>query len=189
MSNAELGFLLFLILTVGHYAVIWSIYLEKQLVSQPIRDKQISDMCRSCDLSFVFLGWASKQEEKGQEEEDEPETCRWSQVYWSGSDWQVPVWHHPHSSSCLLVRLWFVFFFCSRNQERPHWQDILPLKLSIWLYLSVKNLPQTLQVLQILDGLRSFLRFWWTILTVLFVLFQFVSFDKSEKIMVLWCYQ
>lgn len=34
MSNAELAFLLFLILTVGHYAVIWSIYLEKQLVSQ-----------------------------------------------------------------------------------------------------------------------------------------------------------
>lgn len=33
MSNGELGFLLFLILTVGHYAVIWSIYLEKQLVS------------------------------------------------------------------------------------------------------------------------------------------------------------
>lgn len=36
MSNAELGFLLFLIVTVGHYAVIWSIYLEKQLVRQPI---------------------------------------------------------------------------------------------------------------------------------------------------------
>lgn len=34
MSNAELGFLLFVILTVGHYAVIWSIYLEKQLVRQ-----------------------------------------------------------------------------------------------------------------------------------------------------------
>lgn len=33
MSNGELGFLLFLILTVGHYAVIWSIYLEKQLVN------------------------------------------------------------------------------------------------------------------------------------------------------------
>uniref|UniRef100_A0A3Q4HZ34 DnaJ homolog subfamily C member 1-like n=1 Tax=Neolamprologus brichardi TaxID=32507 RepID=A0A3Q4HZ34_NEOBR len=31
MSNVELGFLLFVILTVGHYAVIWSIYLEKQL--------------------------------------------------------------------------------------------------------------------------------------------------------------
>lgn len=36
MSNAELAFLLFLILTVGHYAVIWSIYLEKQLVRQLI---------------------------------------------------------------------------------------------------------------------------------------------------------
>uniref|UniRef100_A0A674NN89 DnaJ homolog subfamily C member 1 n=1 Tax=Takifugu rubripes TaxID=31033 RepID=A0A674NN89_TAKRU len=67
MSNAELGFLLFLILTVGHYAVIWSIYLEKQLVRQ-------------------------KEEEK-----------------------------------------------------RPHWHDILPLKLSIWVYLSMKNLPQTIQ--------------------------------------------
>lgn len=32
MSNTELAFLLFLILTVGHYAIIWSIYLEKQLV-------------------------------------------------------------------------------------------------------------------------------------------------------------
>lgn len=41
MSNAELAFLLFLILTVGHYAVIWSIYLEKQLVRQPIRTQQI----------------------------------------------------------------------------------------------------------------------------------------------------
>ncbi|NXC69971.1 DNJC1 protein, partial [Anhinga anhinga] len=32
MSNAELALLLFIILTVGHYAVVWSIYLEKQLV-------------------------------------------------------------------------------------------------------------------------------------------------------------
>lgn len=38
MSNAELAFLLFLILTVGHYAVIWSIYLEKQLVRLPVGD-------------------------------------------------------------------------------------------------------------------------------------------------------
>ena len=43
MSNAELAFLLFLILTVGHYAVIWSIYLEKQLVRQPIRAQQHTD--------------------------------------------------------------------------------------------------------------------------------------------------
>lgn len=33
MSNAELALLLFIIFTVGHYAVLWSIYLEKQLVS------------------------------------------------------------------------------------------------------------------------------------------------------------
>lgn len=39
MSNAELAFLLFLILTVGHYAVIWSIYLEKQLVGLPVGDR------------------------------------------------------------------------------------------------------------------------------------------------------
>ncbi|KAJ3580571.1 hypothetical protein NHX12_034367, partial [Muraenolepis orangiensis] len=65
MSNAELGFLLFLILTVGHYAIIWSVYLEKQL--------------------------------------DE------------------------------------------MDQDRPQWQDILPLKLSIWLYLSIKSLPQAIQ--------------------------------------------
>uniref|UniRef100_A0A2D4M2P3 Uncharacterized protein n=1 Tax=Micrurus spixii TaxID=129469 RepID=A0A2D4M2P3_9SAUR len=31
MSNEELALLLFIILTVGHYAVVWSIYLEKQL--------------------------------------------------------------------------------------------------------------------------------------------------------------
>ncbi|XP_066487294.1 dnaJ homolog subfamily C member 1 isoform X2 [Tiliqua scincoides] len=31
MSNAELALLLFIIVTVGHYAVVWSIYLEKQL--------------------------------------------------------------------------------------------------------------------------------------------------------------
>ncbi|MGH0140429.1 UNVERIFIED_CONTAM: hypothetical protein FKN15_015973 [Acipenser sinensis] len=43
MSNAELGLLLFIILTVGHYAVIWSIYLEKQLdelLSRKKREKR-----------------------------------------------------------------------------------------------------------------------------------------------------
>uniref|UniRef100_A0A672FVE5 DnaJ homolog subfamily C member 1 n=1 Tax=Salarias fasciatus TaxID=181472 RepID=A0A672FVE5_SALFA len=76
LSNTELGLLLFLILTVGHYAVIWSIYLEKQLVRQPMGRGHI----------------------------------------------ETP-----------------------RFQDRPHWQDILPLKLSIWIYLSAKNLPQTIQ--------------------------------------------
>lgn len=49
MSNAELAFLLFLILTVGHYAVIWSIYLEKQLVRQLMgaRPGRLSRGCSS----------------------------------------------------------------------------------------------------------------------------------------------
>ncbi|KAM4605065.1 dnaJ homolog subfamily C member 1 [Polymixia lowei] len=84
MSNAELGFLLFLILTVGHYAVIWSIYLEKQL------DEMLSK---------------KKKKKK--------------------------VNSRPVEELRVL--------------DRPHWQDILPLKLSIWLYLSIKALPQTIQ--------------------------------------------
>ncbi|XP_030055292.1 dnaJ homolog subfamily C member 1 [Microcaecilia unicolor] len=43
LSNAELALLLFIILTVGHYAVVWSIYLEKQLdelLSRKKRDKK-----------------------------------------------------------------------------------------------------------------------------------------------------
>ncbi|XP_018534619.1 dnaJ homolog subfamily C member 1 [Lates calcarifer] len=95
MSNAELGFLLFLILTVGHYAVIWSIYLEKQLdelLSKKKKEKKKKVSSRPADELRCI----------GQERPD-------------------------------------------RVQDRPHWQDILPLKLSIWLYLSIKNLPQTVQ--------------------------------------------
>ncbi|KAK2822941.1 hypothetical protein Q5P01_023006 [Channa striata] len=95
MSNLELGFLLFLILTVGHYAVIWSIYLEKQL------DELLS----------------KKKKEKKKKVSSRPaEDLR-------------SVDHDR----------------VDRVQDRPHWQDILPLKLSIWLYLSIKNLPQTVQ--------------------------------------------
>ncbi|KAM4556195.1 dnaJ homolog subfamily C member 1 isoform 1-T1 [Fundulus diaphanus] len=95
MSNAELGFLLFLILTVGHYAVIWSIYLEKQL------DELLS----------------RKKKEKKKKLSSRP----------------------AEELRCVSQDR------ADRNQERPHWQDILPLKLSIWLYLSVINLPQTIQ--------------------------------------------
>ncbi|XP_034468757.1 dnaJ homolog subfamily C member 1 [Hippoglossus hippoglossus] len=95
MSNSELGFLLFLILTIGHYAVIWSIYLEKQLdelLSKKKKDKKKKLSSRPAEeLRFI-----------GQDRTD-------------------------------------------RVHDRPHWQDILPLKLSIWMYLSVKNLPQTVQ--------------------------------------------
>ncbi|KAM9844872.1 dnaJ homolog subfamily C member 1 [Aulostomus maculatus] len=94
MSNAELAFLLFLILTVGHYAVIWSIYLEKQL------DELLS----------------KKKKEKKKKPSAKP----------------------AEEIRCIDDRP-------DRDQDRPHWQDILPLKLSIWLYLSIKNLPQTVQ--------------------------------------------
>ncbi|XP_056913264.1 dnaJ homolog subfamily C member 1 [Takifugu flavidus] len=95
MSNAELAFLLFLILTVGHYAVIWSIYLEKQLdelLSKKKKEKRKKVSSRPAEDLRVT----------GQERAD-------------------------------------------RVLERPHWHDILPLKLSIWVYLSMKNLPQTIQ--------------------------------------------
>uniref|UniRef100_A0AAY4A2J7 DnaJ homolog subfamily C member 1 n=1 Tax=Denticeps clupeoides TaxID=299321 RepID=A0AAY4A2J7_9TELE len=96
MSNGELGFLLFLILTVGHYAVIWSIYLEKQLDELLSRKKKEKKKKAS---------GKSTEEVKcvGQEKSE-------------------------------------------RSLDKPHWQDILPLKLSIWLYLSVKSLPHAIQV-------------------------------------------
>ncbi|XP_075778617.1 dnaJ homolog subfamily C member 1 isoform X1 [Pelodiscus sinensis] len=63
MSNAELALLLFIILTVGHYAVVWSIYLEKQwgeLLSKKKRDKKKKTGSRSADE--VKLGPADKNE-------------------------------------------------------------------------------------------------------------------------------
>ncbi|KAM7379933.1 hypothetical protein PAMP_005429 [Pampus punctatissimus] len=98
MSNAELAFLLFLILTVGHYAVIWSIYLEKQL------DELLS----------------KKKKEKKKKLNSRP----------------------ADELRCISQDR------TDRVQDRPHWHDILPLKLSIWLYLSIKNLPQTVQEVQ-----------------------------------------
>ncbi|KAJ8011133.1 hypothetical protein DPEC_G00055020 [Dallia pectoralis] len=95
MSNGELGFLLFLILTVCHYAVIWSIYLEKQL------DELLSK---------------KKKEKKKKMTSKSGEELR-------------PV--GPDK--------------IERSVEKPHWQDILPLKLSIWLYLSIKSLPHVIQ--------------------------------------------
>nr|XP_023866005.1 dnaJ homolog subfamily C member 1 isoform X2 [Salvelinus alpinus] len=95
MSNGELGFLLFLILTVCHYVVIWSVYLEKQLdelLSKKKKEKKKKMSIKSAEESrFV-----------GQEK-------------------------------------------IERSHDKPHWQDILPLKLSTWLYLSVKSLPHVIQ--------------------------------------------
>ncbi|XP_061878876.1 dnaJ homolog subfamily C member 1 [Entelurus aequoreus] len=98
MSNSELAFLLFLILTVGHYVVLWSIYLEKQL------DEVLS--------------------KKKKEKKKKINSKLAEEVKWTAPD-------RP-----------------DRAQERPHWQDILPLKVSMWIYLSIKHAPQTLQEVQ-----------------------------------------
>ena len=60
MSNAELALLLFIILTVGHYAVVWSIYLEKQLVSIGNKSSDLVSLILYGILSSVFitLCWA-----------------------------------------------------------------------------------------------------------------------------------
>ncbi|XP_003786811.1 dnaJ homolog subfamily C member 1 [Otolemur garnettii] len=63
MSNAELALLLFIILTVGHYAVVWSIYLEKQLdelLSRKKREKKKKTSGKSVDVSK--LGASEKNE-------------------------------------------------------------------------------------------------------------------------------
>ncbi|XP_050950039.1 dnaJ homolog subfamily C member 1 [Labeo rohita] len=94
MSNGELGFLLFLILTVGHYAVIWSIYLEKQLDELLSRKKKEKKKKQSSKIADEIKSLAQERNERS---------------------------------------------------DRPHWHDILPLKLSIWLYYSVKSLPHIIQ--------------------------------------------
>uniref|UniRef100_A0A8C5NWW9 DnaJ heat shock protein family (Hsp40) member C1 n=1 Tax=Jaculus jaculus TaxID=51337 RepID=A0A8C5NWW9_JACJA len=63
MSNAELALLLFIILTVGHYAVVWSIYLEKQLdelLGRKKREKKKKTSGKSVDVSK--LGASEKNE-------------------------------------------------------------------------------------------------------------------------------
>uniref|UniRef100_A0A8B9GXA5 J domain-containing protein n=1 Tax=Astyanax mexicanus TaxID=7994 RepID=A0A8B9GXA5_ASTMX len=94
MSNGELGFLLFLILTVGHYAVIWSIYLEKQLDELLSKKKKEKKKKQSSKI-------VEELKTSGQEK--------------------------------------------TERSDKPHWHDILPLKLSIWLYYSLKSLPHVIQ--------------------------------------------
>lgn len=94
MSNGELGFLLFLILTVGHYAVIWSIYLEKQLDELLSRKKREKKKKQTSKITDEMKPLAQDKNER---------------------------------------------------HDRPHWHDILPLKLSIWLYYSIKSLPHIIQ--------------------------------------------
>ncbi|XP_063308606.1 dnaJ homolog subfamily C member 1 [Pelobates fuscus] len=95
MSNAELALLLFIIFTVGHYAVVWSIYLEKQLdelLSKKKREKKKKAGGKTIDeVKFSLL-------EKNE-----------------------------------------------RVSEKPQWRDLLPFKVGIWFYLTVRSLPQLFQ--------------------------------------------
>ncbi|XP_075068042.1 dnaJ homolog subfamily C member 1 [Mixophyes fleayi] len=95
MSNAELALLLFIIFTVGHYAVVWSIYLEKQL------DELLSKKKKEKKKK---AGGKSLEEVK----------------------------------SSLLEKN-------ERVLEKPQWRDLLPFKLGIWFYLTVRSLPQLFQ--------------------------------------------
>ncbi|KAM5157590.1 dnaJ homolog subfamily C member 1 [Mantella aurantiaca] len=95
MSNAELALLLFIIFTVGHYAVLWSIYLEKQL------DELLSKKKKE-----------KKRKAGGKTVED--------------------------VKSSLLEKN-------ERVLEKPQWRDLLPFKLGIWFYLTVRSLPQCVQ--------------------------------------------
>lgn len=95
MSNAELALLLFIIFTVGHYAVVWSIYLEKQL------DELLSKKKKEKKKK---AGGKSLEEVK----------------------------------SNLLEKN-------DRVLEKPQWRDLLPFKLGLWFYLTVRSLPQLFQ--------------------------------------------
>ncbi|XP_040290366.1 dnaJ homolog subfamily C member 1 [Bufo bufo] len=95
MSNAELALLLFIIFTVGHYAVVWSIYLEKQL------DELLSK---------------KKKEKKKKAGGKSVEEVK----------------------SNLLEKN-------ERVLEKPQWRDLLPFKLGLWFYLTVRSLPQLFQ--------------------------------------------
>ncbi|KAM4688542.1 dnaJ homolog subfamily C member 1 [Discoglossus pictus] len=94
MSNAELAFLLFIIFTVGHYAVVWSIYMEKQLDDLLSKKKK------------------EKRKKAGGKTLDEGK---------------------------------FGVEKSERVLEKPQWRDLLPFKLGIWFYLTVKSLPQLFQ--------------------------------------------
>ncbi|XP_070583426.1 dnaJ homolog subfamily C member 1 [Erythrolamprus reginae] len=94
MSNEELALLLFIILTVGHYAVVWSIYLEKQLDELLSRKKK------------------EKKKRSGGKNSDEMK---------------------------LGVEK------SERQVEKPQWRDLLPFKVGIWFYTTVKALPQLFQ--------------------------------------------
>ncbi|RLW11468.1 hypothetical protein DV515_00001449 [Chloebia gouldiae] len=119
MSNAELALLLFIILTVGHYAVVWSIYLEKQLggnCSFYIKDELLSKKKRE------------KKKKTGSRSTDEAKLAALDKNERLCGNNEKPT----------------ILFDC-RVLDKPQWHDLLPCKLGIWFCLTVKALPQLFQ--------------------------------------------
>ncbi|KAI2667526.1 hypothetical protein H4Q32_004030 [Labeo rohita] len=136
MSNGELGFLLFLILTVGHYAVIWSIYLEKQLVSVELLYSTVNaSFCiisPSQTFRLIADGLNSIEAKKMSGQHDELLSRKKKEK-------------KKKQSSKIADEIKSLAQERNERSDRPHWHDILPLKLSIWLYYSVKSLPHIIQ--------------------------------------------
>ncbi|XP_028659186.1 dnaJ homolog subfamily C member 1 [Erpetoichthys calabaricus] len=108
MSNAELGLLLFIILTVGHYVGMWSVYLEKQLdelLSRKRREKRKKGSSRNTED-------AKPAQERSDRLSDRP---RWYDV--------LPV----------KLGLWFYFFLKSLPQRiqdaRQFYEDYKEMKM------------------------------------------------------------
>ncbi|OXB60090.1 hypothetical protein ASZ78_004100 [Callipepla squamata] len=117
MSNAELALLLFIILTVGHYAVVWSIYLEKQLVSIVLSTSRMNCLAEKRGRR------RKKLEAKVQMK---PNLLLLKKMK-------------------VIVEILTILFGC-RALDKPQWHDLLPCKLGIWFCLTVKALPQLFQV-------------------------------------------
>ncbi|XP_041039294.1 dnaJ homolog subfamily C member 1 [Carcharodon carcharias] len=111
MSNVELSLLLFIILTVGHYAVVWSIYFEKQLddlLSRKKREKKKKTSGKTMD-----------EGKAGVPEKNERSVVK------------------PHWQDLLpcKIGIWFYFFLKSLPQC---YQDVMDFYLE-WKEMKVKE--------------------------------------------------
>ncbi|OXB84669.1 UNVERIFIED_CONTAM: hypothetical protein H355_001146 [Colinus virginianus] len=138
MSNAELALLLFIILTVGHYAVVWSIYLEKQLVSignksNLLRLLALSSLRKRVPVTFVVYMLMI--------------TCNCSSFYIKDellSRKKREKKKKTGGKSTDEAKL-AALEKNERALDKPQWHDLLPCKLGIWFCLTVKALPQLFQ--------------------------------------------
>ncbi|KAJ7414368.1 dnaJ subfamily C member 1-like [Pitangus sulphuratus] len=119
MSNAELALLLFIILTVGHYAVVWSIYLEKQLRRVPVTFVVYMLMI-TCNHSSFYI----KDELLSRKKREKKK--------------KTGIRSTDEAKLAALDKN-------ERILDKPQWHDLLPCKLGIWFCLTVKALPQLFQ--------------------------------------------